>query len=63
MVTLGEKYNISKDISISDIQKNEPAVVKKAVIHHDDIISFLDSANNFVSQFDWLEYCVANGYY
>lgn len=61
MITLGQKYNISKNISISDIQKNGHGVVKKAENHHKDIISFLDLPNNFVSQFDWLEFCVANG--
>jgi adenylate kinase family enzyme len=60
-VTLSDKYNISKDISIFDVQKNVSEVVKKAESYHNDIISSLNLSNNFVSQFDWLEFCVANG--
>lgn len=58
---LAEKYNISNETSITDIEKNSPEVVKKAQVYYNDIISFLEVTNNFVSQFDWLEFCVANG--
>ena len=60
-IILSEKYNISKVISISDIQKNKPKIIEKAENYYSDIISFLRLTNNFVSQFDWLEFCVANG--
>ncbi|MDF2884774.1 MAG: adenylate kinase [Clostridiaceae bacterium] len=61
MNTLGEKYNISKDISVLDEQKNGLEVVQKVKNHYNDIISFLDLKDNFISQFHWLEFCVANG--
>ena len=60
-IILAEKYNISKNVSIFDTQKNGPKLVKKAEDNHEDVISFLGITNNFVSQFDWLEFCVANG--
>ena len=60
-IILADKYNISRNVSISDIQKNGPKLVKKAEDNHEDVISFLGITNNFVSQFDWLEFCVANG--
>ena len=60
-IILSEKYNISKDISILDIQQNKPKIIEKAENYYNDIISFLGLTNNFVSQFDWLEFCVANG--
>lgn len=59
--TLGERYNISKDISILDIKKNRPEVVQKAENHYNDITSFLGLTGNFISQFNWLEFCVSNG--
>lgn len=58
---LSEKYNISKDISIFDEQKNTPEAIKKAKNHYEDIISFLGEKNDFISQFNWLEFCVVNG--
>lgn len=60
-ITLGEKYNISQDISIFDVQKNRPEVVKKAENYHKDIVSSLNLTDNFISQFDWLEFCIVNG--
>lgn len=60
-IALAEKYNISQYIAISDTLKNKPEVVKKAEKHQNEIISFLGLTNNFISQFDWLEFCVANG--
>jgi adenylate kinase family enzyme len=60
-VLLAEKYNIHNDISIMDTEENRHEVVKKAQNHYNDIISFLSITNSFVSQFDWLEFCVANG--
>jgi adenylate kinase family enzyme len=60
-ITLAEKYNISKYTSISDLQKNRPEIIKKAQYHHTDITSFLNLTNDFVSQFDWLDFCVSNG--
>lgn len=61
MNTLGERYSISKDISILDIEKNRPEVVQKAKNHYNDITSFLGLTGNFISQFNWLEFCVSNG--
>ncbi len=58
---LAEKYNISMNISIMDIQKNKPEVINKAKNYYDDVLQSLCSVNNFVSQFDWLEFCVLNG--
>jgi adenylate kinase family enzyme len=60
-ITLGEKYNISQDISIFDVQRNRPEVVKKAENYHKDIVSSLNLTDNFISQFDWLEFCIVNG--
>lgn len=60
-IRLAEKYSISMYTSISDVRKNGSEVVKKAEEHHKDIRSFLCLANDFVSQFDWLEFCVTNG--
>jgi adenylate kinase family enzyme len=60
-ITLGEKYNISQDISIFDVQKNRPEVVKKAENYHKDIVSSLNLTDNFITQFDWLEFCIVNG--
>lgn len=60
-IALSEKYNISKDISIFDSQKNTPEVIKKAKNHYNDIISFLGDSNKNVSQLEWLEFCVVNG--
>jgi adenylate kinase family enzyme len=61
MSTLGEKYCISKDISIFDADKNKPEIVQKAEHHYQDITAFLNVAGRFISQFDWLEFCVSNG--
>lgn len=58
---LAEKYNISMNISISDMQKNKSEIVKKAENYYNYIISFLGLNNNFISQFNWLEFCVSNG--
>jgi adenylate kinase family enzyme len=60
-IVLSEKYNISKDISIFDSQKNTLEIIKKAKNHYNDIISFFGESNSNVSQFDWLEFCVVNG--
>lgn len=61
MIALSEKYDISNGISILNIERNRPEVVKKAETYHKDIIASLNLSTNFVSQFNWLEYCVANG--
>lgn len=60
-VVLAEKYNISSDVSITDTEKNRPEVVRKAQNYYNDILIFLGLSNNFVSQLDWLEFCVVNG--
>lgn len=61
MITLAEQYNISGKISIFDEEKNRAEIIKKAENYHKDIISSLALDNKFISQFDWLEFCVANG--
>lgn len=61
MKTLGERYNISNNISILDITKNSLEIIQKAENHFNDITSFLRLTGNFISQFDWLEFCVSNG--
>jgi adenylate kinase family enzyme len=58
---LAEKYGISMDISILDTKNNRPDVIKKAENYYNDAVSFLRINDGFVSQFDWLEFCVANG--
>lgn len=60
-VKLSEKYNICYNISIFDKEKNKPEVVKKAENYRNNIVASLSLANNFISQFDWLEFCVTNG--
>lgn len=61
MVILGQKYNISKEVSIIDATKNRSEVVQKAERYNKDVIGFLGLTNKFISQFDWLEFCVENG--
>lgn len=61
MKTLGEKYNISNDISVLDLEKNPPEVVQKVKNYLNQITSFLNLNDNFISQFHWLEFCVTNG--
>lgn len=61
MKTLGEKYNISNDISVLDLEKNTPEVVQKVKNYLNQITSFLNLNDNFISQFHWLEFCVTNG--
>lgn len=61
MKTLGGKYNISNDISVLDLGKNPPEVVQKVKNYLNQIISFLNLNDNFISQFHWLEFCVTNG--
>ena len=58
---LEQKYNISTHISIFDGKKNKPEITKKAKNYYDDIVLTLDISNEFVSQFDWLKFCVING--
>lgn len=61
MAALGEKYNISKYISILDGQRNRIEVIQKAESYRNDIINSLRLTSDFISQFDWLEFCVVNG--
>ncbi len=61
MKTLGEEYNISNDISVLDLEKNPPEVVQKVKNYLNQITSFLNLNDNFISQFHWLEFCVTNG--
>jgi adenylate kinase family enzyme len=58
---LAAKYNISHDISITNNEKNGPEVVEKAQSYYNDVKLFFGTSYNFISQFDWLEFCVANG--
>ncbi|HCT64497.1 MAG TPA: hypothetical protein DIC60_04395 [Lachnospiraceae bacterium] len=59
--TLAEKYKISDAISIFKKSENKSEVINKAQKYRQEIISFMGGKNNFVSQFHWLEFCVANG--
>lgn len=58
---LAEKYNISSNVSIFDARRNASEVIKKAKKNYEDVISFLGESINFVSQLNWLEFCVING--
>lgn len=59
--TLADKYKISGKVSIFDNEHNKTEVIRKAENHKHEIISFLDIKDDFVSQLDWLEFCVKNG--
>lgn len=58
---LAEKYCISDFISIIDREKNDIELVKKAESCLADIEAHFGGAKSFISQLDWLEFCVANG--
>lgn len=55
------EYNISNSISIFDINNNKNEVINKAESYKDEIISSLNIKDNFISQFNWLEFCVTKG--
>lgn len=59
--TLSEKYNISDEISIFDTLKNPSEVIKKAEKHLNEVTACFRLNNSFLSQFQWLEFCVLNG--
>ena len=54
-------YSISYDISVFDNEKNRSDVISKAQEYKDDIIDYLNIIDNFISQLDWLEFCVEKG--
>jgi adenylate kinase family enzyme len=58
---LATKYNISNSISIFNTQENRSEVINKAESYKNDIIALLEIKNNFISQLDWLEFCITNG--
>jgi len=58
--TLSKTYHISNDISIFDHDFNKIDLINKALNHKDDITMFFDESS-FISQVDWLEYCVTMG--
>lgn len=59
--SLSEKYNISSEISILDPLKNTPEIIKKAENHFHEAAAFFYVKNGFLSQLNWLEFCVLNG--
>lgn len=60
-VLLSEIHNIDNNISIFDSQKNATEVIKKAESYHEELLSYFNGSNGFISQLDWLEFCVVNG--
>lgn len=58
---LSEKYDISSNISVFDSTKNSTDTIRKAENYHGDLLNFFKTQNNFISQLNWLEYCVVNG--
>lgn len=58
---LAQKYGISDKISIFDEDINKIEIVKKAVSYKQEVITFLKLEKDFISQIDWLEFCVGNG--
>jgi adenylate kinase family enzyme len=58
---LADKYKIGERVSIFDEEHNKLEIIRKAENHKQEIFSFLGISNDFVSQLDWLEFCVKNG--
>lgn len=58
---LAEKYCISDFVSILDKENNNMELVKKAESHSEEVEAHFGTAKSFISQLDWLEFCVANG--
>jgi len=56
-----EKHGISDKVCIYDMNNNNEDLVKKAILYKDDITKNFKSHKGFVSQLDWLEFCVKNG--
>lgn len=52
-------YNISNEASIFDEKKNRVDIINKARSYEIEIMKYYDSS--FVSQLDWLEFCVMKG--
>ncbi|SDC82970.1 MULTISPECIES: adenylate kinase family protein [unclassified Candidatus Frackibacter] len=58
---LADKYDINDKTSIFNLNKNKPETIKEVHKHKEKLITYLRSNNNFISQFDWLEFCVNSG--
>lgn len=58
---LANEYKISDKLSIFDPSHNRPSIIAKAEGYREDILNHLKKKNEFISQLDWLEYCVTRG--
>lgn len=58
---LAEEYQISYRISIFEPDSNKPDIIDKATQYREELIKTLHLKEAFVSQLDWLEFCVARG--
>lgn len=54
-------YNISDKISIFSKDANRQDIIEKAQQYKDELIETLGIKDDFVSQLDWLEFCVNKG--
>lgn len=57
---LSKEYEIDYTASVFDINKTKPEIFNKAQDYKSDLTQYFCS-NNFISQLDWLEYCVVKG--
>ena len=58
---LSENYGISESVSAFDPDKNRPEIIIKANNYKDEMKAFFGITDDFISQFNWLEFCVSNG--
>ncbi len=58
---LAEEYHISNRTSIFEPEENKPDIMEKALLYKAELIKTLKLKEDFVSQLDWLEFCVARG--
>lgn len=54
-------YGIGYDVSIFDTNNNTLEIVDKAQIYKNEIESLINIADKFISQLDWLEFCITKG--
>lgn len=58
---LAVDYDISDKVSIFDEERNRSDIADKAHEYKDEVLNTLQIADRFVSQLDWLEFCVMKG--
>lgn len=58
---LAYDYDISDKVSIFDMSKNKQDIREKAEQYKEEIAQVIDLKDGFVSQLDWLEFCVTKG--